>query len=241
MTRPLFDQAYGGRPQQRQLHCCGREAPRLTPAKAPGGPYSTGFLGAHGALATGLGPHKKGAPSERRNSHASQCPPVSNSHLLALNLGEPNICKDSRSIFDGLVGAIERHILHSDPSGNVKIPSSLLHVGECPEVPEHLATFALRRSGSLHFRQPQEEELTADEPQEKGLKQKGALGQHSMSEPKLASCCKAPPLKTSSSRCSDLQTSAGSSGSLTSAGSTPRAGGLRRTFSWHRIRDKLRR
>ncbi|KAL8449541.1 hypothetical protein Emag_003579 [Eimeria magna] len=126
------------------------------------------------------------------------------------------------------------------------MPSSLLHVGECPEVPEHLATFALRRSGSLHFRQPRDEAAEQQEERDRDAKQKGRLGHHSMSEPKLSSCSKSSMTEVSSSTCCDLaalsQTSANSSGSsLASAGGTPRASALRRTFSWHRIKDKLRR
>ncbi|OEH79580.1 uncharacterized protein LOC34620052 [Cyclospora cayetanensis] len=119
--------------------------------------------------------------TERGNScSGNNCPPVSTSHLMAVHLGEvypPSTCKDSRGILDGFFGAIERHILHSNPSGNVKIPSSLLHIGECPDVPEHLATFALRRSGSLHFRGRQDEAAEEQEGETaKPVKHKGHLG-----------------------------------------------------------------
>lgn len=42
-------------------------------------------------------------------------------------------------------------------------------------MPEHLATFALRRSGSLHFRQPQDE--AAEQQEEKTTKHMGRKGQ----------------------------------------------------------------
>ncbi|KAL8273779.1 hypothetical protein Esti_002253 [Eimeria stiedai] len=260
MTRPFPDPS---------LHACRRALPehpglqwqvsqcnrgnntKPTYAKSLSGSYSASMasmIGHHGPPTPHGMPTKRSTLHEKKNS-ASHCPPVSTSHLLAVNLGEvypPNTCKDSRSLFDGLVGAIERHILHSDPSGNVKMPSSLLHIGECPEVPEHLATFALRRSGSLHFRQPRDEAAEQQEERDYNVKHKGRLGHYSMSEPKLATCSKSSMTEATSSACCDLaalsQTSAGSSGSsLTSAGGTPRANALRRTFSWHRIKDKLRR
>lgn len=259
MTRPCIEPRLHafGRPSSyhdsRQFqHCNGvRRGPMY--GKGHGGSYSASMasmIGHHGPSTVGT-PIKKNSSHERRNSNTSHCPPVSTSHLLAVHLGEvypPNTCKDSRGLLDGLVGAIERHILHSDPSGNVKIPSSLLHIGECPEVPEHLATFALRRSGSLHFRQPrdeaaeQQEELAA-----KNIRQRGLLGYHSMSEPKLSTCSKPTKTTEASATCCDdftslAQSSACSSGSsFSSAGGTPRSGGLRRTFSWHRIKDKLKR
>ncbi|KAL8439712.1 hypothetical protein Efla_000382 [Eimeria flavescens] len=210
------------------------------------------MIGHHGPPAlSGGAPTKKCHSHDRKGGNSHNCPPVSTSHLLAVNLEEvypTSTCKDSRSLFDGLVGAIERHILHSDPSGNVKIPSSLLHIGECPDVPEHLATFALRRSGSLHFRQRRDEAAEEEEEVSRGVKHRHLLGHHSTSEPKLSTCAKMEPEVATAATCSDLSSlsqtsSAGSVGSssLTSPGGTPRAGGLRRTFSWHRIKDKLRR
>lgn len=259
MTRSFFDPTLHScsRPphmhgmQQRFQHC-DRAGFRPASGKGHGGSYSASMAsmaGHHGPPTGGLA-LKRSNTHERRNSFSSQCPPVSTSHLLAVHLGEvypPNTCKDSRGIFNGLVGAIERHILHSDPSGNVKIPSSLLHIGECPEVPEHLATFALRRSGSLHFRQPQDEAAEQQEEEMTNhMRRKGQLGHHSMSEPKLSTCAKPTMTRAANSACCDLaslvQTPVGSSGSsLSSAGGTPRPGGLRRTFSWHRIKDKLKR
>lgn len=252
MTRPFLDQAvhpFSRHPHprsvQRQFQHCN------SARKGHGGSYSASMacmIGHHGPSSGGA-PMKKNTSNDRKHINASHCPPVSTSHLLAVHLGEvypPNICKDSRGLFDGLVGAIERHILHSDPSGNVKIPSSLLHIGECPEVPEHLATFALRRSGSLHFRQPQDEAAEQQEEVSKNMRRSSLLGHHSMSEPKLSTGSNSTMERTSNDSCSDLaslaQTSAGSSGSsFSSAGETPRSVGLRRTFSWHRIKDKLRR
>lgn len=257
MTRPFFDPTLQScsRPPRRhgtqQLQHCNRANVRPISGKGHGGSYSASMasmIGPHGPPPAGLA-LKRSSTHERRNSFSSQCPPVSTSHLLAVHLGEvypPNTCRDSRGIFNGLVGAIERHILHSDPSGNVKIPSSLLHIGECPEVPEHLATFALRRSGSLHFRQPQDEAAEQQEEETpKHMRRRGQLGHHTMSEPKLSTCSKPTLTRAANSTCCDLaslaQTSAGSSGSsLSSAGGTPRSGGLRRTFSWHRIKDKLK-
>lgn len=263
MTRPLCDLGprYCSRSSlQRQQQQCPRNGQYPSCKKQSlGGSYTASMasmIGQHGPVGA-TGPLKKiNGSHERRNSNSSHCPPVSDSHLIAVHLGEvypPNTCKDSRGIFNGLVGAIERHILHSDPSGNVKIPSHLLHIGECPEVPEHLATFALRRSGSLHFRQPQDEAAELQEEkktaaaQEQSFKQRGSLGHHSSSEPKFDTCNGAAQLaRSENSTCCDLaalsQSSANSSGSsLTSSAETVRVGGLRRTFSWHRIRDKLRR
>lgn len=256
MTRPLFDPGLHSWNRTQQQHCRQhhqRHHTVCTSVSGKGaGSYSSSMASmiGHHRPSSGVQPPKKNNIAHERR-YSNHCPPVSNSHLLAVHLGEvypPSTCKDHRGrIFSGLVGAIERHILHSDPSGNVNIPSSRLHIGECPEVPEHLATFALRRSGSLHFRQrrdeatEQQEEKKAFEPRQNAL-----LGRHSVSEPRLSNCVRPPISVETNAACCDLVTlsltSAGSSGSsLSSAGDTPRSGGLRRTFSWHRIKDKLKR
>ncbi|EPT25825.1 hypothetical protein TGME49_314450 [Toxoplasma gondii ME49] len=105
----------------------------------------------------------------RRGSFAS-IPPQSLSHQKAKQLEQqsrPAQLRDSawsshhHKLHD-LVEAIKHPLSHSTQS--TRISTSSLHIGECPEVPEHKATFAMKRTGTLKW-----QETLAEEDEERGM------------------------------------------------------------------------
>ncbi|CBZ55328.1 conserved hypothetical protein [Neospora caninum Liverpool] len=108
----------------------------------------------------------------RRGSFAS-IPPLSLSHQKAKQLEQQNRTGQMRDStwsshhlpdkLHDLVEAIKHPLSHSTQC--TRISTSSLHIGECPEVPEHKATFALKRTGTLKWQETLAEE---DDEREKG-------------------------------------------------------------------------
>ncbi|PFH34375.1 hypothetical protein BESB_075270 [Besnoitia besnoiti] len=115
--------------------------------------------------------------TSRRGSFAS-IPPPSLSHQKALQLEKqekathPRETTSSHHHLNGklhdLVDAIRHPRSHSTQC--VRISTSSLHIGECPEVPEHTATFALKRTGMLKWQEAAGEEEEDEKEKELSLR-----------------------------------------------------------------------
>ncbi|PHJ16424.1 hypothetical protein CSUI_009763 [Cystoisospora suis] len=170
-------------PQHYQRNVAGRTAPRCA---VVGGSYSSSLAQLATAQCRSTPPrilssnHQSCHPRARRNS--SSTPPQSLSHQIArqlemqekLNnggaagLGQGGASSSSshrdshhhhhhlpEKLHD-LVEAIRHPLSHSTQC--TRISTSSLHIGECPEVPEHTATFAMKRTGTLKWQEAVDEE-----------------------------------------------------------------------------------